>query len=242
MTTRALTVLGCILAVAVSAPAAMISDTFSLVGDRSAGDDLAGTSSELGAATWEVDGTLRFTAEGTIENNDAGGTSRNGWGGVPITAPTSGIVSVSVDANVVGGGGDWATVSLGPAVGKPTVTDDNLFLLLRGEGEVILWYDAGGQRQQIAQNVDVPDFDDTAAWHTLTLIYDIDANEVSAEIDGVQIVAPTTPNGAPVLNYAMMGLEDDLDVGQLDNFQYVPEPATLGLLAIGAAGVLRRRR
>jgi hypothetical protein len=242
MSIRTLTLLGCILAAAtVSAQAGVITDAFTITGDRSAGDDLAGTNTEVGSATWEVDGTLRFTADGLVENNDAGGTSRNGWGGVPITAPTSGTISVSVDANVYTGGNDWATVSLGPSVGNPTGTDDNLFFLLRGSGQVILWYDAGGVRQQIAQNVQVPDFDDSVM-HTMTLIYDIDANQVSASIDGLEIVSPTTPSGAPVLHYAMMGLEDDLDIGQLDNFVYVPEPATLGLLAIAGTAMVRRRR
>ncbi len=82
----------------------------------------------------------------------------------------------------------------------------------------------------------LPDFDPNA-WQALFLAWDARTNTITAEINGQDIIAPTsysTDGSVPTI--AAFGFQFS-GTAALDNFSAVPEPSSVALLTLGAVGL-----
>jgi hypothetical protein len=83
-------------------------------------------------------------------------------------------------------------------------------------------------------------------WNRVRLDLDFGNNTASAYINNNLILTRAFDPGLSTTRVGIGGTSDGFDVGYFDNFQAaitpVPEPATLAVLGLGAAAMIRRRR
>jgi hypothetical protein len=233
----------------------IISDTFSLnpLAGRSAGAPLAGTAPEVGSGTtygavFGTKGAVFGTAGGLVQTSgDINGAILYN----PSAAPApSGPLTESIGLNFGGvdnnTGGSTSEEYLAFGVGGSPYGVGGF---LTDQGTVVITDTTSGGIGSYA----IPNFNDSLTYN-FALTYDQSTQELSAYINGIQVIAPTSlgSNGfanAPLLADFFGGnLVDtpDATLTSLDVLQgaAVPEPSSMSLVVGGLflAGVMVIRR
>jgi hypothetical protein len=219
---------------------------------REVGDPIPGTTTEIGSLTWAGTdlgngGTPTEDALPALGSFDSQGAATSGGGQsgayLSFTPASDGIYSIS--AKVRSNGGNWGALGFGENWGRPTVN---------GQGEIWLLLRPNGNYKGFASGATNTTFDEAAspgyAAAALTLIeltWDVAAQTVALSINGTNIGTPADLSSAGVANVGQAGFWFDnstADEAFVDDFTLtlVPEPMTLGVLAIGGLAALRRRR
>jgi hypothetical protein len=233
----------------------LVADTFSLNGnDRTAGATLAGTSPEVGSGTYQgVNGNAAVfgTAGGLVYPTDGmGNAGADVSAYIPFTPPANEELSFSM------------TFTYGGVIdgGSYPANYNRLFIAFNGGGSP---YGQGVFLDDLG-NVDLFDTGinligtttvpfSASATYTLTLNYDPTANTASVDVNGLQVIAPTSL-GANTYGTAIYGADfftyqpsatPDLSVSDLSVVATAtPEPSTTALLLGGLAcvGLVARKR
>ena len=225
------------------ASAALIEDAFTIDGVS----PLDGRTSEIGSRTWTA-GSLTVT-EATWTSGVVYAGGAHAYAFVPFASdvPTSGTVWVEADLNFRDSSSDTAWWAVGFSDSVETVMyNSDLFVYLKRDGFYKLRQDkdTGTDVTGTATTVYTGD---NESWNRVRLTYNIDAGKLSVTINGVEEISDhdLKTGFTPDVQYAGFGGESLGGKHLADNFKTdVPEPATMGLLGLGFAGmaVLRRRR
>ncbi len=225
------------------ASAALIEDAFTIDG----ASPLDGRTSEIGSRTWAADSLTVTKASWTTGVVYAGGSHTYAFVPFASDVPTSGTVWVEADLNFRDSEDNaaWWAVGFSDSV-ETLMYNSDLFVFLQRDGSYKL-------RQDKDSGTDVTGTATTVytggneSWNRVRLTYNIDAGKLSVTINGVEEISDhdLKTGFTPDVQYAGFGGESLGGKHLADNFKTdVPEPATMGLLGLGFAGmaVLRRRR
>ena len=267
LVTCALLVSLCLSGVKVSA-VILASDTFDLTGGlRVAGNPVYGATTMVGGAVWQGVEDLRFA--GNVTNGymtpnyanlygEGGGTAAvpivmGAANTVKVTVDVYGIKSPPADSGVTIGIGDtsasasWGANGVLAQLWGPYSANPGMIQMFKqnttGFGASIYAYDAINHPDGYAYNA--------TGFNTYSIEYDKAANAFRLTANGVQTTWESLGAFTPTIAFAGVGIRggNGWNSSQFDNFvvsndTVVPEPASLGLLAIG--GLLlsgwRRRR
>ncbi len=251
----AIVALGC---VSFASAGTVYQDNFARTGN------LVGTSPSpvnSGAATWTGNfaaNTVTATTDGSelvlsqvSYNGTAGGVSGAGY--LPFTAPSSGTVTLS--ANMEAGAlstGNSGTVAIG--FGNPSLTPTLVLASGTYNGDVGFYPNGYNNAAGQAQMKTMSSFSN-GTFYNFSIDYNASTQTAQWSVDsgsGQQLAGDTyTYTTAPTIN----GVETSLSsnsadtvplVAEVQNFQLttaaVPEPATLGVFALGGMGLLLASR
>lgn len=227
----------------------VISDTFNITENRATDSTLTGSTTEAGSKTWSAnaavllaqsDGNGYATRIANNVNSEVGYVKFN----LNDYSSMGTLVTASLDIGWTGNMGSWIGVGLGRNNGLSS--NSNVYAIITQTGWQLTARQSSGNVIIASGNFETSL--SGSNWNKISLSYDTATDLASLSVNGVVVADSITANSVKWTINTVVIHQQYITNFQMDNFSLsvdaspVPEPASLGALALPLLGLLVCRK